>query len=422
MANDQSEFENTQTNIASELKQVQLETAKINLEIKRKELKHTPGWFRRMITTPAFLAAIIPAIITFCVTVAAIVIDNNKARQETNRSILLGIVNSGDTPQVASKLRLFLDTGLIYDQDGKIEATQRRLEDELRQEVFLNILRASREEPLRFDIIKMDSGFLQGFLKPIDLQTLDYLFRMGYPRELVLWMFADTFELKTSSATIQYQYSPMRIFDCPNADPEKRCFGDLVAALVVAGLSVEEVTVYKPSDGPHGTWTSYAQFCFNSAAGRPDQLAVQPDYDAMKAASKFNIPYSTSTSCGGEWDPTADAGRAQPETVPIHIGPTTLRIVSRPALAWFQFLGTLAKLQTDTPNVSTSKEVNIPKLYTVADDRNLLTIVRNQRDCFVQTKFHDQDYCVPDSAANTKRIFSMIFHLIGIQTVSSSMN
>ena len=39
------------------------------------------------------------------------------------------------------------------------------------------------------------SAFYQGFLKPIDLQTLNYFIRQGYSRELLFWLFTDSFEL-----------------------------------------------------------------------------------------------------------------------------------------------------------------------------------------------------------------------------------
>ena len=42
------------------------------------------------------------------------------------------------------------------------------------------------------------STFYQGFLKPIDLQTLDYFIRQGYPRELLFWLFTDLFQLEHS--------------------------------------------------------------------------------------------------------------------------------------------------------------------------------------------------------------------------------
>ena len=39
------------------------------------------------------------------------------------------------------------------------------------------------------------SALYGGFLKPIDMTILAYFIRQGYPRELLFWLFADSFEL-----------------------------------------------------------------------------------------------------------------------------------------------------------------------------------------------------------------------------------
>jgi hypothetical protein len=39
------------------------------------------------------------------------------------------------------------------------------------------------------------SAFYEGFLKPIDLQVLDYFIRQGYSRELLFWLFTDSVEI-----------------------------------------------------------------------------------------------------------------------------------------------------------------------------------------------------------------------------------
>ena len=42
--------------------------------------------------------------------------------------------------------------------------------------------------------------------------------------------------------------------------------------------------------------------------------------------------------------------------------------------------------------------------------------------CFVHTWFEDGDYCVPDTATTTKRIFSLLAQLIAIQTAASDLS
>src|ERR1700743_3183045 len=74
------------------------------------------------------------------------------------------------------------------------------------------------------------SAFYQGFLKPIDLQTLAYFIRQGSSRELLFWLVTDgfTLELPTAPQPFAYHYSPPDDYGCSQIDPKHRCFIDWV--------------------------------------------------------------------------------------------------------------------------------------------------------------------------------------------------
>src|SRR6202050_3364934 len=59
-----------------------------------------------------------------------------------------------------------------------------------------------------------NSAFYIGFLKPIDLQTLDYFIRQGYSRELLFWLFADSVEMKIGPRLLGMRYSPPSDYGC----------------------------------------------------------------------------------------------------------------------------------------------------------------------------------------------------------------
>ena len=74
-----------------------------------------------------------------------------------------------------------------------------------------------------------------------------------------------------------------------------------------------------------------------------------------------------------------------------------------------------------------------PALKSVHDDANLVTVIRNGGDggnggsggppgCFSHTWFYDGDYCVPQYATTTKRIFGLLAQLIAIQTAASDLS
>ena len=96
------------------------------------------------------------------------------------------------------------------------------------------------------------SAFYEGFLKPIDLTTLDYFIRQGYPREMLFWLFTDYFEVTINGQTLGYRYAPPDDYGCPQRDRERRCFIDWVRVATLAGLTVELKTVQKQSSAKGG--------------------------------------------------------------------------------------------------------------------------------------------------------------------------
>jgi hypothetical protein len=69
--------------------------------------------------------------------------------------------------------------------------------------------------------------------------------------------------------------------------------------------------------------------------------------------------------------------------------------------------------------------VEPPKLASVTGDQGLIRVVRNYDSsvrCFSHTYFYDGDYCVPEDATNTKRIFGLLAQLIAIQTAAADLS
>src|SRR5580704_1710083 len=136
------------------------------------------------------------------------------------------------------------------------------------------------------------STFYQGFLRPIDLQTLNYFIRQGYSRELLFWLFTDGFTLQLPNAPqpFGYHYNPPDDYGCSQIDPKHRCFIDWVHNAAYTGLTVEEKTEQAsasssaPKGGASGDHssggspkgTSYARFCFNQVLAQQAASSVAP--------------------------------------------------------------------------------------------------------------------------------------------------
>ena len=173
----------------------------------------------------------------------------------------------------------------------------------------------------------------------------------------------------------------------------------------------------------------FARFCFNPVLGERAQNQMGEKWQLIKKA--FNVSLA-GPKCGSHWDPVKDAEKPQSDTLNFNVGPYQFRIIPRSAYGVFEFLGTLIKAQRERAEEAQRAYVPLgrddimepPLLSTVLDDQNVITVVRNgsEADCFVHTWFIDGDYCVPENAATTKRIFSLLAQLIAIQTAASDLS
>ncbi len=292
------------------------------------------------------------------------------------------------------------------------------------------------------------SAFYQGFLKPIDLQTLNYFIRQGYSRELLFWLFTDLFELTLPNVKqpLGYHFNPPDDYGCSRPDPKHRCFIDWVHNAAFTGLTVEEKTAEAASPaaskggaasgGPSSASKSlsYARFCFNPVLAQQAAAEVSPA-EVQAATRDLDVQpsalYDSPLTCGGDWTTATEDSTPQPDILPLVFPAAKIRIIPRSAYGVFEFLGTLMKMQKRhmTPSqyayIPPAREYarDVPVLETVHEDPNLMTVVQELGgECFVHTWFEDGDYCVPDQATTTKRIFGLLAQLIAIQTSANDLS
>jgi hypothetical protein len=292
------------------------------------------------------------------------------------------------------------------------------------------------------------STFYQGFLKPIDLQTLDYFIRQGYPRELLFWLFTDSFSVTLpGGGPLGYHFNPPDDYGCSRTDKKHRCFVDWVHNAAFTGLTVEEKTVEAggsagPRGGvgsttatPPGKAATYARFCFNPILAQEAANAVAPA--VVQAATRDldiqpTVLYKSPLTCGSDtWDPVSDIGTAQPDILPLAADGFSFTITPRSAYGVFEFLGTLMKMHhrhmkpSQYAYIPPGREyaTEPPVLETVHEDPQLITVIQEiGGECFVHTWFDDGEYCVPEQATTTKRIFGLLAQLIAIQTAAADLS
>jgi len=286
------------------------------------------------------------------------------------------------------------------------------------------------------------TAFYTGFLKPIDLLTLSYFIRQGYPAELLFWLFADSFQLEAPNSpqtAIGYHYAPPDSYGCPREDPYHRCFREWVWIALLAGLTVEEKTIVTKFQSKWDS-TTIARFCFSHDAQRQAENDMGPAFAAYIKRKYMHFSASPSPPCGGRWgdpkDQEALITDPQPDKFKFTVAGATFRVTPRSAYGVFEFLGNQMRMQRDDigptperafywpPPVGEADETTVPPvLKTITGRPPLITVVpAGQGDCFVHTWYLKTDFCVPEDATTTKRIVSLLAQLIAIQTQASDLS
>lgn len=419
-------MENPPVSEPDEIKRIQLATAKADLKLKELDLLIRPSIFRQIFTNPAFLAAVITVCITGATTFIAEnaarrqreaeaqraeiqrQIDMAKARSETNKSILLGVINPGDAFSIAAKLKLFIDTGLIDDPENRFRNAQRKLEDQSLQAILLNILRASRNRPMSFPY--ETSSFYQGLLRPVDLPILNYFLRQGYSHELLFWLFIELVRQTMDDQTIELLNHPRQSRACQSVDGRDQCFLHFVDLAMASGLTVEVKLEEEPGKGTR----TVARFCFDPVLAARMRSEYHPaDFLHSLATTKADL----SPRCN--IDPWVASIATDILVFSFERAPSDVvryEIKTRSTFGIFQFLGRIIAL-------GLPEEVKLRRPRVELEDLRLLSITTKKgRDlassCFVEVEYDkNESFCVPEKGAeNTKRTFSLLQQLIALNT------
>jgi hypothetical protein len=274
-----------------------------------------------------------------------------------------------------------------------------------------------------FDISTFETkDFYDALLRPVDLPTLNYFIRQGYPRELLFWLFTDTIEEFVRGKSYGYHYVP--------GNPEKgcnvilgrrKCFEDLVEIAVATGLTVETKSIETPKGQQKGGARLYARFCFDKLLQMRNDLG-DTERGIMELQHLQSLIWSRAhlPACRTNWDPGAKASAKKNNTETdtlifeqpaTPVGPVRYRIVTRSTFGIYQFLGHLLARGTDDG-------LNLTEIT----DNNLLTIIRGDgQNCFQALNYKDANYCVPETAKNTKLIFQLLAQLVALQTSSQDL-
>jgi hypothetical protein len=330
-----------------------------------------------------------------------------------------------------------------------------------------------------FDLNVLETkDFYQGLLQNLDPIAIELWFRQGLPRALVFYMLLDSIRTSTSDGVYEYRNDPTddnwtddvtgvveprspRCIPIPTGRGHQTNYGidatiwhgihgedcrfhkfqHLVLIAVKFGLHLETITIPNAKGGqsdatPSGTGQTAiptpnaVQATTPNATPKAAPGAAAPTTPAGDATTKMKTQICYDAATLRAVAPARDrplfstCGRNKPSAErTIRLGGigtmTDTQLVVRSAFGIFQYLGRL--FATGSPESMTLG----PREFDVntRDDDRLLTVVEGVGpDCFASAEFRSSFYCVPNSASNTKLIFTMLRAMLATNISAALLN
>ncbi len=327
-------------------------------------------------------------------------------------------------PVLAVLLAGCVARGEIQDHVGRINESVGTSRNEA---ILLNIVRASRDEPLYFTTLPSVSGegrtqlstglpdvtfgggqgkyvlsnsvnnqtvssfdvgvlesknFYDGLLSPINLAEANLIIHQGYSRALVFSLLVDRIRVTSGNTVEEIRNQPA------NAD-EFRRFQEYLYLAVHYGLTVGY------QQGANGK--QEAQLCFDQALAGPEQKPF---------VRRSPIQCTTQPANGKK------RGRPSDLLFVIDGKPQTIEIISRSPNQIFRYLGSMIDA------ASAGQPVTLYGDQPGTTQGPLLVITKDPvASCFSRLKYGGEVYCVPNAnAENTKRIFQILNQILALNT------
>jgi hypothetical protein len=276
-----------------------------------------------------------------------------------------------------------------------------------------------------FDITVLESkDFYSALLSPVDLPTLNFFIRQGYPRELLFWLFTDSVRVTTAGKTVEYRNDPAEACG-DEVSTRERCFEQMVDIATGSGLTVETHIDRggggdKKGGGAGGASTNYARLCFDPILATRsieiygDHILDAAPYRGRRQPRCGNWKFNAKEQKGGATDTLTF------ENVGTPVGTISYEIRTRSTFGIYQFLGRiLAENMTDVIKLRAPLPARADRL----GDRRILAVSRGGAGgCFVDIGFEGGSYCVPAQGAdNTKKIFSLLAQLLALKTQTGDL-
>jgi hypothetical protein len=283
-----------------------------------------------------------------------------------------------------------------------------------------------------FDVdILSSKDFYAGMLTPLGPDDVNLLFSQGYPREMVLYLVVDRLvvtDLTGLAPGADDSRAPTAVYVNDPANPTFPIFKTFVDQAMLHGLTTEEVEPAEPAPeaakAAPGPFTGGTLNVVVSQADKKDDKGPKARlcYDWALATETAKRDFTPdSPRCGAAVVAEAKAARGGSSVLPVKIGDKRYEIVvhTRSIFGIFKYLGGLMA-HDDQAAVRLH---HYPELTAeVTADGQLLDVRRAEGDCFAHVDEHGSHYCVPaQGAENTKAIFSILDALLALKTAPGDL-
>ena len=282
-----------------------------------------------------------------------------------------------------------------------------------------------------FDLASLENKeFYAGFLAQLDLSAINLLVNAGLSRELVLHSIVKAARVTRADNTVfHYHNDPtndawdgvsgpkereqcealqtQRAYHPPFVNPiwskphvndcNYQKFLYLLRAALAYGMTTE-TREFPKAAGEKGQATSKVVLCFDPAIAQEYGKTVDP---ALACGARHRVMAPPHNIYG-------DLGKHVKAIQPVLRSPYSV----------FQYYGRL--LSTGMANRVQLIDAHTPRLPT--GDDAILTIKKDEGDCFAHARHLGVSYCVPNKGANnTKEIFVLLNALVNLSTTRSSL-
>lgn len=260
--------------------------------------------------------------------------------------------------------------------------------------------------------------FYAGLMSPLDLNDVDLLLHQGFARELI-------FELVIDRATITPKGGePIVIYNDPTDAKRFAIFQGYIREAMLHGLTTQSFLAPDDTEAP-GEEDSGSSGK-SSSSGKPKLTAhAELCYDRALAAPDARRDFPPGANICGQ-APSVRTSSAQASNLQVVLHGEQLEIVvtTRSIFDIFSYLGNIIE-HGDADQVRLHAYPEL--LAETTEDAPLLTVLKNRfslTGCFIGIGYEGQNYCVPedgDGAANTKKIFSILNALLALKTSADEL-